>query len=47
MARMLNAMYPDFCPVCRAPAGYDCPSIGRSKKSVRYMERRQWRKEYD
>lgn len=45
MARMLGTWAKPWCPVCKGPAGPDCPDVSRSKNSQRAREKRQWKTE--
>lgn len=47
MARMLGKVRPSFCPICRAPAGLDCPDVRRGKRQVRAHERLEVRRMVD
>jgi len=45
MARMLGTWQKAWCPICRRPAGIDCPDASWSKKARRTWEKRDWRRE--
>lgn len=47
MARMLGKVCPSWCPVCKTPAGVDCPDRGKSKRQIRTRERAEVRKMLD
>lgn len=47
MARMLGRVSPPWCPICNKPPRIDCPDFSKSKKQVRYRERREWRRDWE
>jgi hypothetical protein len=45
MAKMPGRFAQPWCPYCRAPAGPDCPSRGRSPRQVRERLKAELRRE--
>lgn len=45
--KMLGRKNQPWCPHCHAPPGPDCPNKGRSKRQVKQIENRAWRKDYE